>query len=31
VAQSVIPVRRRAQVRKAVGAATENILAFLDG
>jgi hypothetical protein len=30
VAQSVIPVRRRAQVRKAVGAATENLLAFLD-
>jgi hypothetical protein len=31
VAQSVIPMRRRAQVRKAVGVATENILAFLDG
>jgi hypothetical protein len=30
VAQSVIPMRRRAQVRKAVGAATENLLAFLD-
>ena len=30
VAQSVIPVRRRAQLRKAVGAATENLLAFLD-
>jgi len=30
VAQSVILVRRRAQVRKAVGAATENLLAFLD-
>jgi len=30
VAQSVIPGRRRAQVRKAVGAATENLLAFLD-
>ena len=30
VAQSVIPMRRRAQVRKAVGVATENLLAFLD-
>jgi len=30
VAQSVTPMRRRAQVRKAVGAATENLLAFLD-
>jgi hypothetical protein len=30
VAQSVIPMRRRAQVRKAVGVATENFLAFLD-
>ena len=30
VAQSVIPMRRRAQVRKAMGAATENLLAFLD-
>ncbi len=30
VAQSVIPMRRRAQVRKAVGMATENLLAFLD-
>jgi hypothetical protein len=30
VAKSVIPMRRRAQVRKAVGAATENLLAFLD-
>jgi hypothetical protein len=30
VAQSVIPMRRRAQVRKAVGAVTENLLAFLD-
>jgi single-strand DNA-binding protein len=30
VVQSVIPMRRRAQVRKAVGVATENLLAFLD-
>ena len=30
VAKSVIPMRRRAQVRKAVGMATENLLAFLD-
>ena len=30
VAQSVISMRRRAQVRKVVGAATENLLAFLD-
>ena len=30
VAQSVIPMKRRAQVRKAVGVATENLLAFLD-
>ena len=30
LAQSVIPMRRRAQVRKAVGVATENLLAFLD-
>ncbi len=30
VAQSVISMRRRAQVRKAVGKATDNLLAFLD-
>ena len=31
VADAVIPVRRRAQVRKAVEKATNNLLAFLDG
>jgi hypothetical protein len=30
VADAVIPMRRRAQVRKAVGKATTNLLAFLD-
>lgn len=30
VAEAVIPMRRRAQVRKAVGKATANLLAFLD-
>ena len=30
VAESVIPMRRRAQVRKAVQKATDNLLAFLD-
>ena len=30
VAESVIPMRRRAQVRKAVQNATDNLLAFLD-
>jgi hypothetical protein len=30
VADAVIPMRRRAQVRKAVGKATSNLLAFLD-
>ena len=30
VADAVIPVRRRAQVRKAIGKATTNLLAFLD-
>ena len=30
VAESVVPMRRRAQVRKAVQKATDNLLAFLD-
>jgi len=30
VAESVIPMRRRAQVRKAVQKATDNLLTFLD-
>jgi hypothetical protein len=30
VAEAVIPMRRRAQVRKAVGKATANLLVFLD-
>ena len=30
VAESVIPMRRRAQVRKVVQKATDNLLAFLD-